>query len=141
MYCNWNFNDFAAAYEASEKRRSKRRGRRYGYRRPKYNIPVNIIENPTEFIVHVHAVGFAKDEIKVSVVADMLYISGRRTPEDDAPNFILQEYPIKSFERSFELSARVDKEGIVAQYKDGILTLVVPKTTEAQAPEQTIDIE
>ena len=140
MYWNWNFADLASAYETNAKR-GRKRARRYGYRRPKYNVPVNIIENPTEYIVHVHAVGFAKEEIKVSVVADMLYISGRRIPEDDSPNFILQEYPIKSFERSFELSTKVDQKGISAQYKNGILTLMVPKTTEAQAPEQTIDIE
>lgn len=119
----------------------RRQHRRRAWRRPKYNIPVNIIERDTEYEVHVHAVTFPKDGIKVAVVDDLLYISGSRSPEDDSPNFFLQEYPIKSFERTFELSHRVDKANIKASYKDGILTILVPKTEAAQQSQQEIDIE
>jgi len=112
-----------------------------GWRRPKYNIPVNIIETETEFEVFVHALTYPKDKIKVSVVDDMLYISGTREPEDSSPNFVLQEYPIKSFERSFELSHKVDKDNIQAKFAEGVLVVTVPKTSEAQKPEVTIDIE
>ena len=38
--------------------RGRRASRNWGWRRPKYNIPVNIIENEHEYIVHVHAVTF-----------------------------------------------------------------------------------
>ncbi len=116
--------------------------RRGGYRRPKYNIPVNIIETPTEFEVRVHALTFPKEEIKVSIIGETLYISGTRTPEgDSSPNFLLQEYPIKSFERSFELSHRVDKSNIKAQHDKGVLVVTVGKTKEAQEPELDIEIE
>lgn len=135
MFGNWKYGP-----EAREGR--ERRGRRYGYRRPKYNVPVNIIEHDTAFEVHVHAVTFPKEGIKVSVVEDMLYISGTRTPEgEDSPNFILQEYPIKSFERSFELSQKVDTAGITAKHENGILIVHVPKTRAAQRPEQVVEIE
>jgi HSP20 family protein len=130
----WN-NPFYA--EAS------RRGkfRRAGYRRPKYNVPVNIIEHEEAFEVQVFALTYPKDGIKVAVVEETLYISGKREPEQDAPNFLLQEYPIKSFERSFELSQRVDKSGIKATYKEGILTIHVPKAGIATQPEQEIEVE
>jgi len=111
------------------------------WRRPKYNIPVNVIERETEYEVMVHAVTYPKENIKVSVVDDMLYISGTREPEEDRPNFVLQEYPIKSFERSFELSHKVDKDNISAKFVDGILVVVVPKTEAAQKPEVNIDIQ
>ena len=126
--------------------RAKRKIRHFmneggSWRRPKYNIPVNVIERETEYEVMVHAVTYPKENIKVSVVDDMLYISGTREPEEDRPNFVLQEYPIKSFERSFELSHKVDKDNISAKFVDGILVVVVPKTAAAQKPEVNIDIQ
>ena len=121
--------------------RGRRASRNWGWRRPKYNITVNIIENEHEYIVHVHAVTFPKEDIKVTVTDDMLYITGTRNPEDLHPNFLLQEYPIKSFERSFELSHRVDKEAIQAKYDNGVLTVVVGKTQEARSPEQEVHVE
>ncbi|MDW3651395.1 MAG: Hsp20/alpha crystallin family protein [Bacteroidia bacterium] len=111
------------------------------WRRPKYNIPVNVIERETEYELMVHAVTYPKEHIKVSVVDDMLYISGTREPKEDRPNFVLQEYPIKSFERSFELSHKVDKDNISAKFVDGILVVTVPKTEAAQKPEVNIDIQ
>lgn len=120
-----------------------RRGkfRRAGFRRPKYNVPVNIIEHEDAFEVQVFALTYPKDSIKVAVIEETLYISGKRQPEHDAPNFLLQEYPIKSFERSFELSQRVDKSGIKATHRDGILTIRVPKADSAMQPEQEIEVE
>ncbi len=110
------------------------------WRRPKHNIPVNIIENEQEFECHVHCVTFQKENIKISIVGDMIYISGRREPEDLYPNFLLQEYPIKSFERSFELSHTVDKEKISARQENGVLIITAPKLHAAAEPEQEIDI-
>lgn len=115
--------------------------RRPGFRRPKYNIPVNIIEHADAYEVRVHALTYPKDRIKVAVVDDILYISGTRDPQDASPNFVLQEYPIKSFERSFELSPTVDKENIKASVEDGVLVVRVPKTEAFIQPEIEIDVE
>ncbi|MEM9931533.1 MAG: Hsp20/alpha crystallin family protein, partial [Bacteroidota bacterium] len=82
-------------------RQHARRRPQYGPRRPKHNVPVNILETPTGFEARVFCVGFAKEDIKISVFNDMIYISGTRTPADEHPDFLLQEYPIKSFERWF----------------------------------------
>ena len=123
-------------------RREQSRYARMGFRRPKHNIPVNIIEHETEFVLTLHAPSFPREQIKVTVVEDMLYISGTREIEGDThPNFLLQEYPIKSFERSFELSHRADKQNIKASYKDSILTVKVGKTVAAQHPEIDIEVE
>ena len=111
----------------------------HGGRRPKYNVPVNIVDTETAFEVHVYAVGFAKENIKISVVEEVLYVSGTR-PVDEAnlPNFSSQEYPIKSFERMIGLSDAVDKNGITAKQEDGILKITLQKTKAAQTPAQEI---
>lgn len=127
--------------EGNEERGRRRQFGRWGYRRPKHNIPVNIIERADEFEVRVHALTFPKDQIKVAVTEDTLYISGTREPTDASPHFLLQEYPIKSFERSFELSHRVNQSGISAKHMEGVLVITVPKTQEAMSPEMEIDIE
>ncbi|MEL6140805.1 MAG: Hsp20/alpha crystallin family protein, partial [Bacteroidota bacterium] len=54
--------------------------------------------------------------------------------------FMLQEYPIKSFERSFELSERADQEKISAQMVDGVVVITVLKTKAAQRPDVEVSI-
>jgi HSP20 family protein len=113
-----------------------------GYRRPKYNVPVNIVENETHYEVHVYALSFDKEQIKVSVVNDVLYINGSRTvDENNLPNFIQQEYPIKSFERIIHLHGQVDTTRISARQEEGVLKLTLPKTPEAQKSSQEIVIQ
>lgn len=112
-----------------------------GYYRPKYNVPLNIIDNETEFEVHVYAVGFAKENIKLSVADDVLYISGTRTiSEDTEPNFSRQEFPVKSFERVLNLNGQVDTDNISAKQEECVLVLTLPKTIEAQKPAQEIKV-
>jgi len=113
-----------------------------GFRRPKYNVPLNIIDNPTNFDVHVYAVGFLKENIKLSVTDDVLYISGTRIlSEDEEPNFSRQEFPVKTFERVLNLNGQVDVENISARQENSVLIITLPKTTEAQKPAQEIKVD
>ena len=120
---------------------SYRKFRKGGYRRPKYNVPVNIIDEADFFEAWVYCLSFKKEEVKVWVNENTLYITGKRTPENDQPNFLLQEYPIKSFERVFELSHRADQAKIVARFEEGVLKIKVPKLVEAASDMQEVTIE
>jgi HSP20 family protein len=111
------------------------------FRRPKYNLPLNIADNETNFEVYVYALGYAKENIKISVQDDILYISGTRTvDEDKLPNFSKQEYPVKSFERMLNLNGQVNVEAITARQEDGVLIITLPKSSEAQKPSQEIPV-
>lgn len=111
-------------------------------RRPKYNVPLNISDSETHFEVHVYAIGFAKENIKLTVTDDVLYITGTRTiPEDAEPNFTRQEFPVKSFERVLNLNGQVDTENISAKQEDGVLIIILPKTEDARKPAQEIRVE
>lgn len=112
------------------------------FRRPKYNVPLNIVEHATDFEVHVYALSFDKENIKVSVEDDVLYIRGTRTvDQDNLPKFRRQEYPIKSFERVVSLYGQVDVAQIKARHENGILIITLPKGPEAQHSEQEITID
>ncbi len=111
------------------------------FRRPKFNLPINIADNETNFEVYVYALGYAKENIKISVQDDVLYISGtRKVDEENLPNFSKQEYPIKSFERMLNLNGQVDINAISAKQEEGVLIITLPKNAEAQKPSQEIPV-
>lgn len=98
-------------------------------KRPKYNVPLNIIEKEEEFEIHVFATGFLREDIKITVTDDILYIRGKKEiDEENAPNFSRQEFPIKNFERTLSLNASADAENISASSENGIFIIKLPKT-------------
>ena len=124
------------------------RGRFYGHRpdfrefsRPKYNVPINIIENDNDFEVYVFASGFAKEDIKITIANDVLLISGSKNlPEDFKPNFSRQEFPVKNFERSLALNHKVNAALIAAKHENGVLIITLPKTEEAKQQEKVVEV-
>ena len=94
---------------------------------------MNVADHGDHYQIQVYAVSFDKADITVRVVNDQLVIQGTRahdtagTPDRNDPNFLLQEYPLKSFERVLPLSNRVDTTAIVAKQENGVLILTVPK--------------
>ncbi len=112
-----------------------------GWRRPAHNVPVNIADHGAYFTAHVYAVGFAKADIKVIVSDDTLYIHGVRTPAEEPPDFLLQEFPVRHFERSFQLSEHADKTAITAEVDaHGVLVITVPKLASAQAKDIEVEV-
>lgn len=93
-----------------------------GFRRPKYNVPVNISETETAYEVQVFATGFSKEQIKLAVKEDVLIITGEKEIEN-APKFTQQEFPVKTFERAVALNRKVDVELITARHEAGMLLL------------------
>jgi len=107
------------------------------FKRPKYNVPLNIIETEEEFEIHVFATGFSKEDIKISVIDDVLYIKGKKEiDEGNAPKFTRQEFPIKNFERTLSLNGSADAENITASSENGILVIKLPK-----AQKQIIEVK
>ena len=136
MYGRCNNAGYAPAHG-----RMSHRGFGGQYRRPKYNVPVNISESENAYEVSVYAVGFDKEHIKLSVVDEVLYITGTREVGDPAPQFTKQEFPVKHFERVIALNGQVDTGGIKARQEGGVLYISLPKTAEAQKPAQEISVD
>lgn len=104
-----------------------------GFRRPKYNVPTNVVKTETAFEIHIYALGFDKENIKLSVLGSSLHVSGTKNIEEGSePHFIRQEFPIKSFERAFELGNSIDKNLISAKQENGVLIITLPIKPEAQ---------
>ncbi len=86
-------------------------------------------ETEKDFIVEVAAPGMKKDDLKVEVKEGTLYISAetKAEKEEKEDNYMRKEFSFSSFKRSFYLPENVKEEAILANYKDGILYLTLPK--------------
>lgn len=101
-----------------------------------WQVPaVNIKESDTAFELEVAAPGLEKKDFKIELDNNLLRISAERNEEknETKADYTRREFSYSSFVRSFELPMYVNAEGIDAQYKEGILKLVLPKKEEATA--------
>jgi HSP20 family protein len=73
----------------------------------------------------------------------LLTIKGekREEKEEKKKDFYLSERRFGSFQRSFQVPEGVDADKIVASFKDGVLTVTLPKSPEAQKKEKKIAIK
>jgi HSP20 family protein len=78
--------------------------------------------------------GFREQDIDINMTANRLTISGKREAEraEDSDTYYCCERSYGAFARSFTLPEGVDADQIDADLKDGILSVRVPKTAEAQ---------
>ena len=91
--------------------------------------PVDLIEDEHAFTLHLELPGVDRDKIEVEVTREELVIRGERpyvTPE--AGNIVHSERVYGQFQRSFRLGAPMQNNAVEASYKDGILTVRLPKT-------------
>jgi HSP20 family molecular chaperone IbpA len=97
-------------------------------------MPVtDIFETDQALTLTLELPGVAKDRVEVRVENDILTIEGRI---DFAPYESLRpvytEYNIGNYTRTFQLSSKIEQDGISAALKDGVMTLVLPKAEKAK---------
>ena len=104
---------------------------------------VDVTEDNDNLYVTAEVPGIDKKDVKVSVVGDVLTISGEKKTEqrDEKKNYYRVERNYGSFSRSFTLPAEVNVNNIAAEYKDGVLHVTLPKTEEAKIVEKQIDVK
>lgn len=104
---------------------------------------VDIYETSTEIVLKADLPGLTQEQIEVNVEDRQLLIRGeRRADTAVAPeSYHRIERPTGSFRRVFNLPPSVDESGIRAEYRNGILTLSLPKRGEAKPRAVTIKVE
>ena len=101
---------------------------------------LDVHEDKDSFVVRTELPGLKREDIEVSLHDDALIISGERKIEkvDAGVEVHRQERYYGKFQRTLTLPTPVAADKIKAQYKDGVLTVTLPKVEEAK-PKQ-IDI-
>lgn len=94
---------------------------------------VDIVEDKEEFVLRAELPGVAKENIKLEVKENRLTVSGKKENSWNGGNgeYRYAESHYGEFSRSFELPRNVQGDAIRAEYKDGVLTLRIPKVKEA----------
>src|SRR5882757_97074 len=95
---------------------------------------VDIFETEHELVVKADLPDIKPEELDIRVENNILTIRGERKFEKkvDEKNYLRVERAYGSFARSFSLASTVNTDAIKADYKDGVLTLSVPKREEAK---------
>ena len=99
---------------------------------------VNVYEYDDKVGIVAEIPGLDKKQLNVDVEDGVLTISGDKhsTFEDDGAKVIRRQLKQSSFKRSFELGELLDGDNISASFKDGILTVAIPKV-EPEKPKKT----
>jgi HSP20 family protein len=93
---------------------------------------VDISETDSDFAVKAELPGVDKDDVKVMLDNGVLTIKGEKKSEVKDEKRHRLECVYGSFVRSFTLPQYVDAEKLQAKYKDGILSLTIPKLEMAK---------
>ena len=98
-------------------------------------LPVaDIFETDQALKVVVEMPGVAKENVDVGVENDVLTITGRiDLSKYKGLRPVYTEYNIGNYSRSFQISGKLDQDGIKAELKDGVITIVLPKSEKAKA--------
>ncbi len=99
---------------------------------------VNVYEYDDKVGIVAEIPGLNKKQLDVEVEDGVLTISGDKhsTFEDEGAKVLRRELKQSSFKRSFELGEQLDGENIDANFKDGVLSVSIPKI-EPEKPKKT----
>jgi len=96
---------------------------------------IDVTDNDNAVVVKAEVPGCKVEDIDVSVYGNTLTISGEKkeTKQEKEKGYYHQESTYGSFRRDINLPADVDPDKIEADYKDGVLSVTLPKAEKTKA--------
>ena len=103
---------------------------------------VNVYEYEDKVGIVAEIPGLDKKQLNVEVEDGVLTISGDKhsTFEDEGAKVLRRELKQSSFKRSFELGELLDGDSINANFKDGVLSIEIPKTAPEKPKKHSVKI-
>jgi len=130
------FNDFFRGFEISPFQPNEELFGEY--------IPqLDMHEDEKSVVVSAELPGLDEKDVTVSISKDLLTISGEKRSEkkEDAKGHYKMERVYGSFKRSIMLPVEIDRDRSEATFKNGVLTVTLPKTAESQTAIKTIAVK
>ena len=96
---------------------------------------VNIREDEKQYSLELAVPGMDKKDLRIDISEDVLTISSesKKESEESRNGYSKKEFSYSTFTRSFYLPENVDREKIEAGYREGILTVGLPKMEEEKS--------
>jgi HSP20 family protein len=104
---------------------------------------VDVAEEENEYVVNVELPGVSKDDVKITLESNILTVRGEKKAEKETKdkNYHRMERSYGSFQRSFTLPTSVKNDKIDAVYRDGILSITLPKAEEAKPKQIEVKVK
>lgn len=95
---------------------------------------VDIVEKSDAFVVTAELPGVRSEDVKLNMTNNVLSLSGEKKfeREEKESNYYRAERAYGTFQRSFTFPVPVEANKIKAMYKNGVLTITVPKGEKAK---------
>lgn len=106
------------------------------------SFKTDIVDKGDKFVLEADLPGFKKEDIDIDIDGNMLTISAKHSEkrEENKDNYIRRERRYGSFTRSFDVS-NIKTDEIKAEYKDGVLTLELPKINKEGKTGRKVSIQ
>jgi len=100
-------------------------------------LALDVHEEGDDFVISAPAPGVSPDDVEITVRGDTVRIHGERRDQreeggNEGQRWLMREQRFGSFERVIQLPSAVKAEAAHAEFKDGVLTVKLPKTEEAK---------
>ena len=95
---------------------------------------VELVDAGDNFVLKAQLPGIDPKDVDVQVTREAISISGERRYEntDEKSGYVRSEFRYGKFHRVLPLPTHIQNDSVQAEYKEGILTLTLPKVTEAR---------
>lgn len=94
----------------------------------------NIKEAGDHVVLEMIVPGFKKAEIEITIENNLINIIGKKelNVENESEKFILKEFSVKEFSKSFKVNPDMDLDQIESKLEDGILQIKIPKSKKLE---------
>lgn len=107
--------------------------------RPVFTPRVDVVESANEFTLYADLPGVEQEDVSLECKGDELILHAKCSPRGYGKKAIHAEYGVGDFYRAFTIADRVDRDGIEASLKNGVLTVRVPKAAALRAKRITVN--
>ncbi|MCB9810643.1 MAG: Hsp20/alpha crystallin family protein [Candidatus Nomurabacteria bacterium] len=106
-----------------------------------FDMAVDVYEDGNDIVAEMNVPGLKAEDIDVEVEDNYLRIAGRREEmqEKKEKNHYAKEIRRGSFERVVQLPDSVEQEKVGAEYKDGVLKVIMPK--REKTPDKKVKVQ
>lgn len=108
-----------------------------------FDVRVDTTEDDKAYHVTAELPGMTEKDVEVTFADNRLTIAGEKKEEKEVKeeNYHRRERHYGSFRRSFTLPTEVDEAKIAASFKDGVMTIDLPKSATAQKKAKKITVK
>jgi len=103
---------------------------------------INIKESDKDFIIEFAIPGKSNDDFEVELDKNLLTIKSNESVSENDYNYMQQQFNFSTFSKSYELPDSVDLNKIDSHYRNGMLTIILPKRKEFHTqPKRLISVK